>query len=371
MKLKCSGHGPPLPVFAIYDLPLHLATMQDNEHTHGSYAMFRLPACGEESHTLECEPEELDDVSLAAGRTGFIFAPFDLSGPQPILFFPGESRLISQPSRRCGPTATAEPRHDGGQGDYAESFSTLHSLLRDKKLRKVVLSRRAAVACPQAEGKARELYSAACEAYPQAFVALISAPRCGTWLMATPELLLESRGGTLRTMALAGTMRTRPEGLVAWCPKNKDEQAVVAQYVAETLAPFAQDLETRGPETTYAANLAHLRTLFTFTLRPGARVTDLIAALHPTPAVCGLPKAAALEALRAHEGAEREYYSGFAGALQANGDANVFVTLRCMKLSGDACTLFAGGGLMPESQMEDEWTETEAKMSAMANLLRT
>ena len=344
--------------------------MQDNEHTHGSFAMFRLPASGE-SRAMEGEPEELDNVSLAAGRTGFIFAPFDLSGPRPILFFPGEARLASQPGRRHETAATDAPRHDGGRDDYAESFRALHSLLRDKTLRKLVLSRRVTLVCPQAESKARELYTAACEAYPQAFVALISTPRCGAWLMATPELLLESHGGTLRTMALAGTMRTEAGGMVEWSKKNKDEQAVVAQYVTETLAPFAQDIETQGPETTYAANLAHIRTLFSFTLRPGARVTDLLAALHPTPAVCGLPKTAALEALLSHEGTEREYFSGFAGALRADGDADIFVTLRCMKLCGDECTLFAGGGLMPESRMEDEWAETEAKMSAMANLLKT
>ncbi len=344
--------------------------MQDNEHTHGSFAMFRLPACGE-SRALESEPEELDDVSLAAGRTGFIFAPFDLSGPQPILFFPGEAHPVSQPRRSLEPTASATPRYDGGRDDYARSFRALHSLVRDKTLRKVVLSRRVSLACQQVESKARELFAAACEAYPQAFVALISTPRCGTWLMATPELLLESHGGIMRTMALAGTMRTEAGGMVEWSKKNKDEQAVVAQYVTETLAPLAQDIEAQGPETTQAANLAHLRTLFSFTLRPGARVTDLLAALHPTPAVCGLPKAAAQEALRAHEGVEREYFSGFAGALRANGDTDVFVTLRCMKMSGDGCTLFAGGGLMPESRMEDEWAETEAKMAAMANLLKT
>lgn len=346
--------------------------MQDYAHTHGSYAMFRLPSDGQ-GQALECEPEELDDVSQAAGRSGFIFAPFDPQGPQPTLFFPGKAQASREPrtSRLAKPGAADEPRHDGGQDGYAKSFSALHAMLLDKTLRKVVLSRRATVPCPRAESKARELYAAACEAYPRAFVALIRTPRGGTWLMATPELLLGSHGGTLRAMALAGTMRAEAGSEAQWSQKNKDEQAVVAQYVAETLAPFAQGIEAQGPETAFAASLAHLRTLFTFTLRPGARVTDLLAALHPTPAVCGLPKAAAQEALRAHEGAEREYYGGFAGALQANGDADVFVTLRCMKLSGDECTLFAGGGLMPESRMEDEWAETEAKMAAMANLLRT
>lgn len=344
--------------------------MQDNEHTHGSYALFRLPSGGE-SQALECEPEELDDVSQAAGRTGFIFAPFDPQGPQPTLFFPGRPRTRPMPRRRDEPRTTGEPRHDGGLGAYAKSFSALHAMLRDKTLRKVVLSRRATVPRPQAESKAKELYAAACEAYPRAFVALVRTPSGGTWLMATPELLLESHGGTLRTMALAGTMRTEGGSKAAWSQKNKDEQAVVAQYVAETLAPFAQGVETQGPETVCAAGLAHLRTLFTFALRPGALICDLLAALHPTPAVCGLPKVAAQEALRAHEGTEREYYSGFAGLMEANGDADIFVTLRCMKMSGDVCTLFAGGGLMPESRMEDEWAETEAKMSAMANLLRT
>ena len=98
---------------------------------------------------------------------------------------------------------------------------------------------------------------------------------------------------------------------------------------------------------------------------------NLLNALHPTPAVCGMPKTATRNFIMHNESAPRDYYSGFAGTLNPDGDTNLFVTLRCMKIAQqhnaepDEYTLYAGGGLLKDSTCQSEWEETESKMNTM------
>ena len=119
-----------------------------------------------------------------------------------------------------------------------------------------------------------------------------------------------------------------------------------------------------------AGRLVHLRSDFLFTLPDTGRLGELLNVLYPTPAVCGLPKDAARDFIRRNELAPRQYYSGFAGLLQPTGETHLYVSLRCMRLRGDDCTLFAGGGLLADSEMSTEWDETEAKMETMRVLIK-
>ena len=96
----------------------------------------------------------------------------------------------------------------------------------------------------------------------------------------------------------------------------------------------------------------------------------VVDALHPTPAVCGLPKAEAMLFIARHEGIRRDYYSGFAGPVGINGETHLYVSLRCARLEGRTMTFFAGGGIMPESRCEEEWMETEAKIKTIAHVLQ-
>lgn len=330
-------------------------------------AIYRLPndnVC----HAHRCEPLILTDVKAAG--SGFIFAPFEAANTlYPTLLFAGEP--TTEPVPEAAEPVTPAPANGMTTRDdrqaYAQSFGPLHNMLATGELRKVVLSRRAEVRSSQ-KLEPIELFARACRAYPQAFVAMVETPNCGTWIMATPELLVDKKGETCHTMALAGTMRpTRNGGRAEWSDKNREEQRVVGQYIAERLSGISRDIEASATETATSAGLAHLRTLFTF--HTSASAADVATLLHPTPAVCGMPQAAAMQAIKTHETQSREYYSGFAGPISAGGDARLFVTLRCMKITADGYTLFAGGGLMPGSREEDEWDETEAKMDAMRRLM--
>ena len=108
---------------------------------------------------------------------------------------------------------------------------------------------------------------------------------------------------------------------------------------------------------------------FHFSLPDVRKIGDVLKLLHPTPAVCGLPKEEAYRFILANEGYDRSYYSGFIGWLDPNGTTDLYVNLRCMNISPTTFTLYAGGGLLAASRLEDEWQETEDKLDTMRRLI--
>ena len=250
--------------------------------------------------------------------------------------------------------------------DYHDDFFRFHRAFSTTSFKKLVLARSVDIS-HQGVHPCR-LFAQACDRYPEAFVTLFSAPQCGTWLVATPEVLLANEGKRWHTMALAGTMRYSDEKL-QWSEKNVQEQAYVSRYIADCLSRYSYDVAVNGPYTTRAGMLAHLRTDFSFTLVDGANVGNVLADLHPTPAVCGLPKDEAHRFIVENETCDRSYYSGFSGPLNMDGDTALFVSLRCMRILDDRYRLYAGGGILPQSDETQEWNETAAKMQAMQSLI--
>ena len=124
-----------------------------------------------------------------------------------------------------------------------------------------------------------------------------------------------------------------------------------------------------GPYSARAGALCHLKSDFRFTLRENNKLGDLLNLLHPTPAVCGLPKADAYRFILDHEGYNRRYYSGFIGWLDPEGRTDLYVNLRCMHIEDKILTLYAGGGLLSSSELNDEWQETEDKLQTMKALI--
>ncbi|UOQ71783.1 chorismate-binding protein [Hymenobacter cellulosilyticus] len=173
-------------------------------------------------------------------------------------------------------------------------------------------------------------------------MSLVSAPGAGTWLGASPEVLVEvDEQGVFRTMALAGTQALAPGALpqhAIWRQKEIEEQALVARYIVSCFKQLRlREYEETGPRTVVAGQLLHLRTDFAVNLRqvPFPTLgTDMLRLLHPTSAVGGMPKQAALSFLQEHEGYDRAYYSGFLGPvnLPQAGVSRLFVNLRCLQL---------------------------------------
>lgn len=272
---------------------------------------------------------------------------------------------------------------------YHIDFSNFHSNLLNGEFQKIVLSR-----CIQ-EAKGEEqspltLFQKACDLYPRMFISLVYTPQSGMWLMATPEILLEGGGNDWHTIALAGTMKLEGESLsfdlppsqgetrmtdITWTTKNIQEQRYVATYLMECLEHFSDQITEEGPYTARAANLVHLRSDFNFVMEDTQRIGELIRALHPTPAVCGLPKQQTFDFIRRNESQSRQYYSGFSGPLNLSSDSHedaqthLFVSLRCMQILADSYVLYAGGGLLKDSVEEQEWEETEAKLETMRLLI--
>ena len=136
------------------------------------------------------------------------------------------------------------------------------------------------------------------------------------------------------------------------------------------MAPFSEKISIGEPQTVRAANVMHLQTDIHFTVNNKTNISDLLDELHPTPAVCGLPKAEARQFIMENEHTPRLYYSGFCGLFDMNCHTALYVSLRCMQMQDDKIRFYAGGGLLRESRMESEWLETEAKMEAMRRLFK-
>ena len=249
---------------------------------------------------------------------------------------------------------------------YHDDFSRFHRAFSATGIQKLVLARSEDFA--QKGCHPAKLFARACQCYPEAFVALFSAPQCGTWLVASPEVLLLRDSVQWHTMALAGTMRYA-DHLPQWSDKNVREQDYVTRYIKACLDRYSDDVSLTGPYTKRAGGLVHLCTDFSFNLSPDVRLGDVLDAMHPTPAVCGLPKEEALRFILDNESVDRDYYSGFSGPLNLEGQTSFFVSLRCMRIIGDRYRLFAGGGILPESDESLEWEETEAKMQTMLSLI--
>mgnify|MGYP000468814915 CR=1 FL=1 len=216
------------------------------------------------------------------------------------------------------------------------------------------------------------------QTYPNAFVYLICLPDAGTWIGATPENLISVEENKIfKTTALAGTQKYE-EGMrlvdAAWRQKEIEEQALVCRYIINCFKKIRlREFEEIGPRTMKAGNLIHLKTDYIVNMEEvnfpqlGSVMLEL---LHPTSAVCGMPKDPALKFIKENEGFDRSYFSGFLGPVATKEQTNLFVNLRCMKLNNDhSADIYAGAGVTIDSVPEKEWLETEMKMETLLKLM--
>jgi len=194
--------------------------------------------------------------------------------------------------------------------------------------------------------------------HTNAFCYLWYSPSTGLWMGASPEILLERKGSQLRTMALAGT---RADILDDFGIKELEEQDLVLHYLEETLRPFVTHLEVAEKTKAHSGHLVHLKNEVKGYLKEElSSIYPLIKALHPTPAIAGLPKKEALEFIAQEEDFDRSYYSGFLG-MHSSSESQLFVNLRCMQVIANKQYLYVGAGLTAMSEPEAEWLETQEK----------
>jgi isochorismate synthase len=211
--------------------------------------------------------------------------------------------------------------------------------------------------------------------YPTAFRYCWFHPRFGLWMGASPERLLKANKNKFFTTSLAGTQAFVNSIEVEWERKEKEEQQFVTDFILEKLQNLATGLTVSSPFTVKAGGLLHLKTEIEGIVNEKANLKELISVLHPTPAVCGLPKLAAKEFILENEDYDREYYTGFLGELNKKGFAkqklktDLYVNLRCMQIKNKQAHVYVGCGITEGSFPEKEWKESVNKSMTMKRLL--
>ena len=340
-----------------------------------SFALWRIP--GEARIHLrvqtEGEPRLLYDVKELNLRGGFIIAPFCVSDRHPIVVIDkARAEVIPIQADGAGPSFRPvegeRPFPVSDEWDYRRYAACFHKFLdalTSGEQEKLVLSRQKETVRP-AGVSIGEAFRRAVERYIYSYVYLCHTPATGTWMGSTPEILLAGRHGAWQTVALAGTQRL-DHGRVPteWDAKNRREQQLVADYIHAQLRTLGIGARTVGPYPARAGELSHLKTEFHFSLPDERRIGEVLDLLHPTPAVCGLPKEKAYDFILRHEGYDRAYYSGFVGLLDPEGETSLYVNLRCVHIQPSKFTFYAGGGLLVSSSLDEEWRETGDKMGTM------
>jgi menaquinone-specific isochorismate synthase len=290
-----------------------------------------------------------------------------------------EPRLDAPPA----PTMLASrPDRDAWGGSVAR----IAGAVGRGRLDKVVLARRVDLAAPEpieAVRVLRRLEAAEATAARQDGTGLPSTLFAfghggRTFLGSSPERLASVRGQELRTMALAGTAprgagpaedEAIARGLLA-SEKDREEHAVVAGMLRTTLAPLVADLAVpRTPRIVRSTTVQHLVTEVTGRLRSEMGLLDVAGRLHPTPAVAGWPLEDALELLDDEEAIDRGWYAGPVGWMDGRGDGDIHVAIRSGVIAGREASLFAGCGIVADSEPDREWQESTLKLRVMGDAL--
>ncbi len=251
---------------------------------------------------------------------------------------------------------------------YKTQIADIQSAIQNKTVNKAVLSRIISLPTRSAPNL-NMLLAKMLNSYPNAFVYMAWLPDTSLWCGATPETLARYNNLTFSTMALAGTqsLQNIDSQDIEWGTKEQMEQLWVQNHITQWLQHFEIPYHSSPTYTKTAAHLAHICTEYQG-IADYNTAWKTVQHLHPTPAVCGTPFAAAYQSLQNIETHDRAFYSGFLGPIDTN-QFSLFVNLRCMQISPDFYHLFVGGGITIDSDAKAEWEETQNKAKVMQQLI--
>ncbi|NAS13443.1 chorismate-binding protein [Poritiphilus flavus] len=299
---------------------------------------------------------------------GFVFAPFNSNKPA-LLLRPDEqvSTSYQHGANKTGQLTEPPAADTQAQQFHLDLVAKGIAKIKAGDLEKVVLSRNI-----EARGHHSPLkvFQTLLNKYITAFCYLWYHPVSGLWMGATPETLVSIRKNELTTMSLAGTYSYQDGKPPVWTTKERKEQGLVTTYLLDKLRPFTTALELTEENAVRAGQLWHLMSQIRGRLKKN-ELGEVIRALHPTPAVCGIPLEVAKDFILEKEGYDREFYTGYLGELGLDGesDCDLYVNLRCMQLVNDMALVYVGGGITAESDPQSEWGETVAKSNTMLKAL--
>ncbi len=340
---------------------------------------------------IRCISQTDNSLNILTNFTekGFVFAPFEIKNGS-ILF--SEKNTISEIFLLSEVYIAKKKQHFTIKKEAKNKI--LHKKLVKKGIDfiktgivdKVVLSRKEVLEITKFDFITAFLQLV--KKYTNAFSYLWYHPKIGMWLGATPEILLQVKKNRFKVMALAGTQAYNGTENVVWKAKEIQEQKIVTDYIVNCCIEKNIVCKISDPYTVKAGNILHIRTNIQGNLSNSNTIDTLIKVLHPTPAVCGMPKAKAREFIIKNEGYNREFYTGFLGELnldyatkrqqrnienhsykRTNLETNLFVNLRCMQIQKNTIELYLGGGITKDSIPQDEYAETVLKSEIIKSIL--
>jgi isochorismate synthase len=375
------------------------------QHRGFACAFYRLPQHKNSNIIIDINgARNLEKLSVEDGEEGFVFHPFS-SESHEIKFLRKDIHFVTDTSNETmkliksvlqeteiweilvhlNEEKTSDYYHRGTENLEKESNEKTRFLnlvnkaienINEGNLQKVIAARKKNIAL-KANFDPVLLFQHLCLANENSFVYLTYIPGVGVWCGATPEALMEKdRDNFFKTVSLAATQEKLPDlaiSEVTWTQKDIEEQALVSRYVINCFKKIRlREFEEVGPRSYSIGNLIHLKTDFVVDMNlvhyPNL-CSEMLELLHPTSAVCGMPKDDAMQFIIDNEGFDREYYSGYLGPVNILDESHIFVNLRCMKLANSHAELFAGAGILSNSLPEKEWHETEIKMDTVLSFL--
>ncbi len=361
-----------------------------------SVSLWRLPDQQEKnviicSNVISIDP---DQFSIEDSQPGFVISRFDRTDAK--LFLPADIHLkinngeikqqrgtpipetLSSPGKlKLHMTKAPAPKLEQSSNHYQQLVAEGVSAIENGLFEKVVPSRRQSFEVPD-DIDILEVFDRLCMQHPQALITLVSTPQTGTWMGASPELLVNVNSKFIfKTSALASTQVYKPGTdlkTVLWNQKEIEEQAMVTRYIVNTCFKKVRirEYEEIGPKTFRAGNLLHLKTDFIIDMAATNFMqlgTVALRLLHPTSAVCGMPMEPALKFLEDREGYDRELYTGYWGPVNVDQETHIYVNLRCMRAGQGEAILYAGAGVTIDSNPVLEWEETVNKMNTMRQVI--
>ena len=327
-------------------------------------------------------------------NSGFVFSPFE-NIENAIIFPLNQSEIIEfKDEIILDETEHSQPNFNVENREKAKQFhinlvENAVKAIKNESFKKVVASR--VEQSPFNSSETISLFKRLLNNYKTAMVYCWYHPKIGLWLGATPETLLKIEGNRLQTMSLAGTQPYVNTTDVTWQNKEIEEQQFVTDFIVDSLKPLINTVSTTKRQTIKAGQLLHLQTKISAVFdKANFNFKNVLKALHPTPAVCGLPKATAKDFILKNENYNREFYTGFLGELNFTQTksrntnrknvennayqsiktvTNLFVNLRCLQIKNNQALIYVGGGITKDSNPEKEWEETVAKSLTIKSLL--
>ncbi|NNC60974.1 MAG: chorismate-binding protein, partial [Eudoraea sp.] len=319
------------------------------------FVIFKYPHKKELKTILQSDTEL--NYTTDFNHPGFVFSPFDET----------QETILMRPDRAITASLDTDfvqkdnitpdyPVDDMEAVRYKIMVAEAVNAIQNKELNKVVLSRSMEVAT---EKSAIDIFNELILEYPSAFCYCWYHPRIGCWMGATPEIFLQVQENRFTTVALAGTIEKSGDKKPNWTEKEKEEQQLVTRYIEETMKGLGVEVKSSKVQTTDAGTLWHLKTTITGVVKDN-QTSKMIRALHPTPAVCGIPLKEARSYILKNEAYKRKFYTGFLGEIEVGSHqaTRLFVNLRCMELREDKAIIYVGGGITQDSDPEKEWQET-------------